>query len=355
MAIAVDAMGGDDAPEAIVSGAVSAARDKKIPVILVGDEHRISALLNENRSVPSLVNIRHASQVVGMADSPSVALRRFRDSSIRVAFELVTRGEAEAVVSAGNSGATMAAAMFVLKRIEGVERPAIATFHPTVNGYSLLLDAGGNVDCKAFHLVQFAIMGAIFARRVSKKENPRVGILSNGSEESKGNELTREAHLIMKRSGLNYIGLVEGREVYNGSADVVVCDGFVGNVGLKMSEGLAEVLDRMFRDNIRKSLRAKLGYLLMKDVFREVAKKGDYSEYGGAPLVGIDGTCIICHGSSSAKAITNAIGLAKNMTDSQLNRFLTEGLAKNEELVRLGQRQVRRFLDQLRDRIRRAP
>jgi len=351
MAIAVDAMGGDHAPEDIVSGAVFAATEKNIPVILVGDEQRISALLNEKRSVSPLVSVRHASQVVGMADSPSAAVRRLKNSSIRVAFDLLKRGEAEAVVSAGNSGATMAAAMFVLKKIEGVERPAIATFHPTSKGYSLLLDAGGNVDCKPFHLVQFGVMGAIFARRVSKKENPRVGILSNGSEESKGNELTREAHLIMKRCDLNYIGLVEGRDIYDGTADVVVCDGFVGNVGLKMCEGLAEVLERIFREEIRKSLRAKLGYLLIKDVFKEVAKKGDYSEYGGAPLVGINGTCIICHGNSSPKAITNAIVLARNMTESQLNRFLTEGLAKSEELVKLGQRQVMRFLDQLKERI----
>jgi glycerol-3-phosphate acyltransferase PlsX len=351
MAIAVDAMGGDHAPEAIVSGAAFAATEKKIPVTLVGDEQRLSALLDERRPVSPLISVRHASQVVGMADSPSVAVRRLLDSSIRVAFDLVKRGEADAVVSAGNSGATMAVAMFVMKKIEGVDRPAIVTFHPTAKGFSLLLDAGGNVDCKPFHLVQFGIMGSIFASRVSKKENPRVGILSNGSEESKGNELTRETHMIMKRTGLNYIGLVEGRDIYNGTADVVVCDGFVGNVGLKMSEGLAEVLGRLFREEISKSLRAKLGYLLIKKVVRAVAKKGDYSEYGGAPLVGVNGTSIICHGSSSPKAITNAIVLANNLVESQFNRFLLEGLGKNQELLKLGQRQVMRFLDQLKDRI----
>lgn len=351
MAIAVDAMGGDHAPEAIVFGAVFAATEKKIPVILVGDEQRLSALLDEKRLVSSLVTVRHASQVVGMADAPSAAIRRIKNSSIRVAFNLVKRGEADAAVSAGNSGATMAVAMFVLKKMEGVDRPAIVTFHPTVKGFSLLLDAGGNVDCKPFHLVQFGIMGSVFASRVLKKENPRVGILSNGSEESKGNELTRETHLIMKRCGLNYIGLVEGRDIYNGTADVVVCDGFVGNVGLKMSEGLAEVLERIFREEIRKSFRAKLGYLLIKNVFREVVKRGDYSEYGGAPLVGINGTCVICHGNSSAKAITNAIVLANNLAESQFNRFLMEGMAKNQELLKLGQRQVMRFLDQLKEKI----
>jgi glycerol-3-phosphate acyltransferase PlsX len=351
MAIAVDAMGGDHAPEVIVSGAVFAAREKKIPVILVGDEKRLSALLDEKKPVSSLVAVRHASEVVGMADSPSVAVRRIRDSSIRVAFDLLQRGEADAVVSAGNSGATMAVAMVVLKRIEGVDRPAIATFHPTANGFSILLDAGGNVDCKPFHLVQFGIMGSIFASRVLKSEEPRVGVLSNGSEEGKGNELTRETHLILKRCGLNYIGLVEGRDLYNGKADVVVCDGFVGNVGLKMSEGLAEVLERVFREEIGKSLRAKLGFLLIRNVFREVAKRGDYSEYGGAPLLGINGTCVICHGNSSAKAITNAIVLAKDLAESQFNRLLMEGLAKNQELHKLGQRQVRRFLGHLKGRI----
>jgi len=351
MAIAVDAMGGDHAPEAIVSGAVLAATEKKIPVILVGDEERLSALLEEKKPVSPLVTVRHASQVVRMSDSPSAAVRRIKDSSIRVAFDLVKRGEADAVVSAGNSGATMAVAMFVLKKIEGVDRPAIATFHPTAKGFSLLLDAGGNVDCKPHHLVQFGIMGSVFGSRVLKLENPRVGVLSNGSEEGKGNELTRQTHLIIKRCGLNYIGLVEGRDIYNGGADVVVCDGFVGNVGLKMSEGLAEVLERIFREEMGKSLRAKLGYLLIKNVFREVAKRGDYSEYGGAPLLGINGTCVICHGGSSPKAITNAIVLGENLVESQFNRFLMEGLAKNQELFRLGQRQVIRFLDQLKGKI----
>ena len=351
MAIAVDAMGGDHAPEVIVSGAVFAASEKKIPVVLVGDEQRLSALLNEKRPVSPLVSVRHASQVVGMAESPSAAVRRIKDSSIRVAFYLLQKGEADAVVSAGNSGATMALAMFVLRNMEGVDRPAIATFHPTANGFSLLLDAGGNVDCKPFHLVQFGIMGSVFVSRVLKKENPRVGVLSNGSEESKGNEVTREAHLVLKRCGLNYIGLVEGRDLYNGTADVVVCDGFVGNVGLKMSEGLAQMLEQIFREEIKKSFLAKMGYLLIRHVFREVAKRGDYSEYGGAPLLGINGTCVICHGDSSAKAITNAIVLANNLAESQFNLFLRDGLAKNQELFKLGQRQVMRFIDQLKDRI----
>lgn len=351
MAIAVDAMGGDHAPETIVSGAVFAAKEKKIPVILVGDEERLHALLEEKGSVSSLVTVRHAPEVVAMADAPSAAVRRLKNSSIRVAFDLVNRGEADAVVSAGNSGATMAVAMFVSKKMEGVDRPAIVTFHPTAKDFSLLLDAGGNVDCKPSHLAQFGIMGSVFASRVLKKENPRVGILSNGAEESKGNELTRETHLIMKRCGLNYIGFVEGRDIYNGTADVVVCDGFVGNVGLKMSEGIAEVLGRIFEEEIRKSLLTRLGFLLMKKAFKAVAKRVDYSEYGGAPLLGINGTCVICHGNSSAKAITNAIVLAKNLSESQFNRFLMEDLAKNHELLKLSQRQVMRFIDQLKERI----
>ncbi len=351
MAIAVDAMGGDHAPEAVVSGALFAAKEKKVPVILVGDEKRIHALLEEKKSVSSLITVRHAPDVVGMSDSPSAAVRRIKKSSIRVAFDLVNRGEADAVVSAGNSGATMAVAMFVLKKMEGVDRPAIVTFHPTVKDFSLLLDAGGNVDCKPYHLAQFGIMGSVFASRVLKKDGCRVGILSNGSEESKGNELTRETHLIMKKCGLNYIGFVEGRDIYNGTADVVVCDGFVGNVGLKMSEGIAEVLGRIFEEEIKKSVRARLGFLLLKRAFKAVARRVDYSEYGGAPLLGINGTCVICHGNSTAKAMTNAIVLAKNLAESQFNRFLMEDLAKNQELMKLGQRQVMRFIDQLKEKI----
>lgn len=315
--IAVDAMGGDHAPLEIVRGAEAACAEGIAEVVLVGDEKAISPLLKTK----SGIEIVHTPVVVDMDESPSTALRRKKDSSMNKAFALAKSGAVQGVVSAGNSGAAMAFAIFTLGRIPGVERPAILTIHPNVKGgLSFLLDAGGTVDCRPSHLVQFAVIGDIFARYAFGIEEPRVGLLSNGQEESKGNELTRETHALLKSVNVNYMGYIEGTELYNGMADVVVTDGFVGNVALKVSEGVAEAVIAILKERIGASVRGKVGYLLLADVFKALSKMVDYSEYGGAPLVGVDGVCIICHGKSKERAIKNAIGqatrfAAKNVTE----------------------------------------
>ncbi len=329
MRVAVDAMGGDNAPVVEVEGAVSAAREFGIPVTLVGDTAKLRQELAKFDIKGLDIDLQHASEVVGMHDSASDAVRKKKDSSIRVAFELVKQGSADAVVSAGNSGATMAAGMFVLKRIKGIERPAIAQIFPTLRGTTLVLDVGGNVDCKPIHLVQFAIMGEVYARYAMGAEKPTIGLLSNGEEESKGNELTRETHAILKETSLDYEGYVEGRDIFNGTVDVVVCDGFVGNVVLKLSEGLAEAVGKMLRDEIKQSFLSKVGYLLSLKAFNNFKKKVDYAEYGGAPLLGIDGVGMICHGGSNAKAIKNAIRFAHEYAQKRVNQRMAEKLEEN--------------------------
>lgn len=331
--VAVDAMGGDNAPAHEVSGAVMAARQWQIPIVLVGQTDSVEKEL-ANHDIKGLdIRIEHASEVVGMHDSASDALRKKKDSSIRVAFNLVKQGGANAVVSTGNSGATMAAGMFVLKRIPGIDRPAIATVVPNLNDQTLVLDVGGNVDCKPSHLVQFALMGSVYASQMLDKTSPRVGLLSNGAEESKGNELTREANQALKVTSLNYIGYTEGRDIYNGRADVVVCDGFVGNVVLKVSEGLAGAIGVMLREAFSTSLLTKIGYLLARPALKAFRKKVDYAEYGGAPLLGIQGTAMICHGSSSPRAVMNAIKMAydneTHQVISRMNERLSELRAEN--------------------------
>jgi glycerol-3-phosphate acyltransferase PlsX len=264
-----------------------------------------------------------------MHDSASDAVRRKKDSSIRVAFNLLKEGRVNAVVSAGNSGATMAVGMFVLKRIQGIDRPAIATVVPNLKDQTLVLDVGGNVDCKPPHLVQFALMGSVYASQMLGKPSPRVGLLSNGAEESKGNELTREANQILKRTSLNYVGYTEGRDIYNANVDVVVCDGFVGNVVLKVSEGLAEAIGAILREEFGSRLLSKLGYLLARPALKAFKKKVDYAEYGGAPLLGVQGTAMICHGSSNPQAIMNAIKMAH---DSETHQVISKMSERLEEL-----------------------
>jgi len=328
--VAVDAMGGDNAPRVEVEGAVAAARKFGISIILVGESNSLQSELGKH-SVEGLdIRIQHASEVVGMSDSASDAVRKKKDSSIRVAFNLIKNGEASAVVSAGNSGATMAAGMFVLKRIGGIDRPAIATIVPNLNDQTLVLDVGGNVDCKPQHLAQFALMGEVYCRSVLGKERPRVGLLSNGEEEKKGNELSREAHKLLRTAPFNYVGYVEGRDIYNGKADVVVCDGFVGNVVLKVSEGLVEAVGTMLKKEMTSRFLAKIGFLLARPAFKAFKKKVDYAEYGGAPLLGIDGVGMICHGGSNPKAIMNAINMACEAVASKTNDKLVAQLEKIE-------------------------
>jgi glycerol-3-phosphate acyltransferase PlsX len=332
MRVAVDAMGGDNAPSVEVEGAVAAVREFGIPVTLVGDTGRLREELAHHDTGGLDIELHHASEVVGMHDSASDAVRKKKDSSIRVAYELVKDGKAEAVVSAGNSGATMAAGMFVLKRVKGIERPAIAQIFPTLRGKTLVLDVGGNVDCKAIHLVQFAVMGEIYAKCVMGIDNPTIGLLSNGEEESKGNDLTRETNHLLKKTPLSYSGYVEGRDIFNGLVDVVVCDGFVGNVVLKLSEGLSDAVGRMLKNEIMRSPIYKLGYLLTRPAFENFKKKVDYTEYGGAPLLGIDGVGMICHGGSNAKAIKNAIRFAHEYARQGVNNRVAAKLLENVEL-----------------------
>lgn len=320
-------MGGDHAPQVEVEGAVLAAKEFGSQVILVGDSLIVEKELSKHDAEDLPISIRHAADVIGMDESPSKALRK-KDSSMRVAFDLVKNGEADAVVSAGNSGAAMATAMFVLKKLEGVDRPAIATVMPTLRGACVVLDVGANVDCRPSHIAQFAIMGDVYARFILKKDKPRVGLLSNGEEESKGTEVTRETHAILKQFPMNYIGYIEGRDIFAGNADVVVCDGFVGNVVLKASEGLADAIGQMLKEEILKSPLAKLGYLLSKGAFGRFKKKVDYSEYGGAPLLGIDGVGIISHGGSTPKAIKNAIRVAQEFASSGANDVLLDHIKK---------------------------
>ncbi len=329
--VAVDAMGGDNAPAIEVQGAVAAARRWGVPVVLVGDKERIEQCLAQEATSGLDIRIKHASEVVGMHDSASDALRRKKDSSVRVAFELVRQGEAQAVISAGNSGATLAVGMFLLKRIDGIDRPAIATIMPNMVDQTVVLDVGGTVDCKPYHLEQFALMGQIYAKSVLGKVQPRVGILSNGEEESKGNDLTRQAHQLLKNSDLNYLGFIEGRDLFNGKVDVVVCDGFVGNIVLKVSEGLAEAISSMLRREIGSRFWSKIGYLLAKPAFKAFKKRIDYAEYGGAPLLGIQGTGMICHGGSDWRAIMNAIGLARESVAQRVNDRLMEQLHQGGE------------------------
>lgn len=329
MKIALDAMGGDYAPQKIVEGAVLAARDYNIEAILVGDQNAIKRELSKYNTKGLSLSIHHASQKVEMQDSPSVAIRKKRDSSIYVATTLVKRKEAAAVISAGHTGAMMATALFVLGPLKGVERPAIATVLPTITGTSVMLDVGANVDCKPQHLFQFSIMGEVYAERVLGIRRPRIGLLSIGEEDIKGNLLTKETFRLLKTSPLNFIGNVEGRDVYMGNADVIVCDGFIGNVALKISEGLADAIIKLLKKEIAAATFGKIGYRILKPAFIRFKKRIDYSEYGGAPLLGVNGICIICHGRSSAKAIKNALKVAKDFSESKVNEYIQKDIEKN--------------------------
>jgi glycerol-3-phosphate acyltransferase PlsX len=348
MKIAVDAMGGDFAPQVIVEGAFLAAKEYGAKVVLVGDEDQVSKELSKYPTSKLAIYIHHAPFVVAMHDSPSTVIRRMKDTSIKVALDLAKEGQVSGVVSAGNSGAAMALAMYILRKLEGVERPAIATIHPTVKGSTVLIDSGGNVDCKPFHLVQFAMMGDAYAKYILGKEEPRIGVLSNGEEEGKGNELTREVHDILSETDLNYIGYVEGRDLNNGEVDVMVCDGFVGNVVLKVSEGLWGTIHTILKQEAEDNVRAKTAYFLMGRAIRRLEKRLDYSEYGGAPLLGVNGNCVICHGSSNGKAIMNAILLASSVAKNKLNEHVIEELKEKEDLFRLGQKRPERVNEEVK-------
>ncbi|MEK7748055.1 MAG: phosphate acyltransferase PlsX [Nitrospirota bacterium] len=328
MRIAVDAMGGDDAPFCEVRGGLEACEAFGVEIALVGDETAIKGALSAIIApVPSAISIIHTPTRIEMGESP-LAVRRKKDASICVATEQVKSGEAVAVISAGNSGASMAAAFFILGAIPGIDRPAIATMLPTLTGTSILIDAGANVDCKPKHLLAFAMMGAVYAKDILGIEKPRVGLLNIGEEDSKGNELTKETFLLLKKASLNFIGNIEGKELYAGAADVIVCDGFVGNVTLKVSEGLAEAITQFLKREIMASAIGRLGGFLLKPAFKRFKNKIDYAEYGGAPLLGVNGISIISHGRSTPKAIKNAIRVAKESFERGVNRHIREEMAE---------------------------
>jgi len=321
LTVAVDAMGGDQAPKPEVEGAIRAAKGLGVHVILVGREDVVRRELESHQDYRSLpIEVHHASEQITMHDSAARAVRAKRDSSLRVASRLVRDGRAQGFVSAGNTGAVMATAKMVQGVVPGVDRPAVAGVFPTVTGSPVvMLDVGANVDCEPRMLAQFAIMGEIYSRVILRRDTPRVGLLSIGEEEHKGNEMTRAATPLLKSLPINFIGNVEGRDIYTGKADVVVCDGFIGNVALKVSEGLVEMIKTMLQESLEATITRKIGYVLSKAAFTDFKRRVDYSEYGGAPLLGVKGVCIICHGRSNANAIKNAIRVAAEFSSGKIN------------------------------------
>jgi phosphate acyltransferase len=318
--IALDAMGGDHAPDEIIKGALLAAREYPVDILLVGKQEILAQKLKAfGDGSASRIEIVDAREVVEMEDTALAPIRKKRNSSIRVCANLVKEGRAAAMVSAGHTGAAMTSAYMVLGTIEGVSRPALAAILPNAKDHTVLLDVGANVDSKPAYLREFAVMGHFYAQMVLGMDEPRVGLLSIGEEEGKGNELTKETFRVLKETGLNFIGNAEGRDVFNGNCDVVVCDGFTGNVVLKAGEALGEMVSRSLRAEVTKSVIRKAGALILKRAFDDLKKKMDYSEYGGAPLLGVNGGCIVCHGRSNAKAIKNAIRVARDFAVNEVD------------------------------------
>jgi glycerol-3-phosphate acyltransferase PlsX len=324
--IAVDAMGADKAPAPEVEGAVRAARELGCRVLLVGDRDIVQAAL-DSHSASKLIGVIHASDRITMEDHAAKAARGKKESSMHVCARLVASGQADGFISAGNTGACMAIAKMVLGKVPGVDRPALSGIFPTHKGTPVVvLDVGANVDCEPEMLQQFGLMGEIYSRCVLKVKRPRVGILSIGEEEIKGNELTREATPLLKTLGVNFIGNVEGRDLFSGHADVIVCDGFVGNVALKVSEGLVDMIRVLLRESLEATVTRKIGYALSRSAYKDFRKRVDYTEIGGAPLLGVKGVCIICHGRSDANSIKNAIRVAVDFASSGVNQRIEEGL-----------------------------
>jgi len=333
--IAVDAMGGDHAPRAEIEGAILAARELNVRVLLVGQESVVKHELARQRHRGLPVEIVHASDVITMKDSPTQAFRKKKESSAHVAARLVRDGKAEGFVSAGNTGAVMAVARFTLGTLPSVDRPALAAPFPnSKQGVSVLLDVGANVDSRPEHLEQFAVMGDIYCRAVFGTRRPRVALLSIGEEEMKGNELTRDAFNLLKQSSLNFVGNVEGRHVFEGDVDVIVCDGFIGNVALKIGEGLVEHIVLMLKKALTSTLASQVGYVLSKRAYADVKKKLDYSEYGGAPLLGVRGIAVIGHGRSNANAVKNAIRVAAELARYRLNEKIERELSVSAAAAR---------------------
>jgi glycerol-3-phosphate acyltransferase PlsX len=326
MKVAVDAMGGDFGPRVTVEGALKASREYKIETLLVGIEDLIKKEYERLDHSKAKVTIINATEAIGMGEG-LVSFRRKKRSSIRVGAELVKKGEAEAFVSTGNTGAVVYLSKKILGALKGVEKPALSLLVPNLKGLTLLIDVGANVNCRPHHLEQFGVMGHIFMESVLGLKNPRIGLMSVGEEDSKGNELTKEAFEKLQASSLNFIGNVEGKDMYSGKADVIVSDGFTGNVALKVSEGAVETFFYMARTELMKNFFSKIGLFLMKRHLKKIFKKIDYSEYGGAQLLGINGVCIIGHGRSTPNAVKNAVGLAKDFVQNKVQEKIQKGIA----------------------------
>ncbi|EGK7515019.1 phosphate acyltransferase PlsX [Campylobacter lari] len=324
--IAIDAMGGDFGEKPIIEGVIQALKEREFKAILVGDPQKLKTLIPQELNL--YIEYEEAFDVFAMEENSTDALKR-KDSTIYKAIELVRNQKAKAVVSAGHSGATMSLATLRLGRLANIARPAIATLMPNIHSRTLVLDVGANVDCKSEHLFQFAIMGEAYAKEILKIAKPRVALLSNGEEECKGNELTKETHQLLKQLP-NFVGNAEGRDIFNGTIDVLVCDGFNGNILLKTGEGVASVITKLLKQEIQKSFLAKLGYLLAKPAFNELKTHIDYEEYGGAPLLGVKECVIISHGKSGPKAIKNAIFQALNFAQSNINQIIEKELSNYE-------------------------
>ena len=334
--IAVDAMGGDFGPAVLVPGAIEASRLYGVKVLLVGDTPKMARVAEGLDCTGAEFDYVQADEVVLMNERPADVLRRKKNSSIQVGCRLVREGKADAVVSAGHSGAAVACGMFIIGRLKGVERPALCTLMPTEKNPVIVLDVGANVDCRPYHLFQFGLMGDAFARDILNYASPRVSILSIGEEEGKGNSQVKESYELLKLAkNLNFIGNAEGRDIFSGNVDVVVCDGFVGNIVIKMGEGLAMSLTRMLKSVFKSSPLAMLGGLLARGAFRKFKRTIDYAEYGGAPLLGLKHLAIVCHGKSNSKAMTSAIRMAATFVRKNTQEKLAETIQTNEELTRL--------------------
>jgi len=326
MKIVVDAMGGDYAPGVVIDGAVLAVKEYELEVTLVGDQAKIDPLLAKKKYDPKRISVVHASEVIEMHDSPALSVRRKRDSSMVVGVKLVKDGKGDAFFSAGNTGAEVCAATLTLGLLPGVERPGIATVMPSLKGIFLVIDVGANIDPKPLHLLQYAVMGSVYCQHILNKPNPSIGLLNVGEEEGKGTGFLKEAHELISQSNLNFIGNVEGKQLFAGDCDVIVCDGFVGNVTLKVTESLAEAMQTFLKRHILSTPMGMLGGLLLKPTFKKFKKEIDYSEYGGAPLLGVNGVAIIGHGRSDARAIKNAIRVAKEEVDGGVTERLREAI-----------------------------
>ncbi len=332
MRIAVDGMGGDNAPQEIVAGAVLAARELDCKIVLVGDQSLLRSELEKHPGVPKSITVHHAGSFIRMDESATLSVRKKKDNSMSVCADLAREGVVDAIVTAGHTGAAVVASTLKLRLLEGIERPGIGILLPTLLTPTLLIDVGANIDPKPVHLYQYALMGDVYFRYILRKNRPSVGILNIGEEETKGTDYIKEAHRLLNKSRLHFVGNVEGRDIFNGKVDIVVCDGFVGNVVLKVSESIAGVIGKLLKAQLKRNPITMLGALLAKPAFDALRKEIDYSEYGGAPLLGVDGNCIISHGSSDARAIKNAIRVACQFVKYEINQHILEAVKTSQDM-----------------------